>query len=313
MPVMKAVRMHEYGRSSVLHYEDVPQPEPKTGEILVRVHATGVNPIDWKVREGHLKEMLHNALPLIPGWDFSGEVAACGPGADLWQIGAEVYGRPDPARDGTYAEYAVMREFEVARKPQSVDHLHAAGLALAGLTAWQALFEVAGLVAGQTILIHGAAGGVGSFAVQLAKWKGAKVIGTASEEHLDYLTELGADETIDYKHHAFDQEVRYIDAVLDTVGGETLARSWKVLRPGGIIVSTVGKPSPAEAEAHGVRAEGIFAQTKAGQLDELARLVDAGVLHINVETVLPLAEAYRAQELSQEGHTHGKIILQVTQ
>lgn len=309
---MQAVRLHAYGGPEVLRYETAPRPEPQHGEVLVRVHAAGVNPIDWKVRAGKLQQTLAHTLPLIPGWDFSGEVVETGPGADLWQPGDAVFGRPDPARDGTYAEYAVVRESELARKPRSLDHIHCAGLALAGLTAWQALFEAAGLCAGQRLLIHGAAGGVGSFAVQLAKWKGAQVIGTASPDHQQYLRELGADETLDYTATAFDQQLRNLDAVLDTVGGSTLHRSWKVLRPGGVLVSLVEQPSSADAAEHGVQGKHIFAETKAGQLHELAELVDAGKLKVEVEIVLPLAEALRAQVISQAGHTHGKIVLQVT-
>jgi NADPH:quinone reductase-like Zn-dependent oxidoreductase len=277
----------------------------------VQIHAAGVNPIDWKVRAGYLQAVQPHSLPLILGWDFSGLVVANGPDADLWQPGDEVFGRPDMARDGTYAEYAVMRESEVARKPQKLDHLHSAGLALAGLTAWQALFEAAGLCAGQTILIHGAAGGVGSFAVQLAKWKGAHVIGTASADHLDYLRELGADETIDYEATDFDSQLRYVDAVLDTVGGQTLHRSWKVIRPGGVLVSLVEQPAPADAAEHGIRGLHILAQTKAGQLHELAELADSGKLRVEIDTALPLAEALRAHIISEARHTRGKIILKV--
>ena len=308
---MKAIRFHEYGSPDVLKYEDIPVPVPARGEILVRVYASGVNPIDWKIREGKLQGQMHHSLPLTPGWDFSGVVEACGPDADLWQPGDEVFGRPDPARDGTYAEYCVMRESEVALRPTQLDHIHCAGLALTGLTAWQALFEVAGLVAGQSILIHGGAGGVGTFAIQLAKWKGARVIATGSAEHQDYMRELGADETIDYQATPFDEKLRDLDVVLDTVGGDTLHRSWKVLRPGGIIVSLVEKPSAADASEHGVRGEHIFAQTKAGQLRELAKLADDGHLKVIVETVLPLAEALRAHVMSESRHAKGKLILQV--
>jgi NADPH:quinone reductase-like Zn-dependent oxidoreductase len=308
---MKAVRFHEYGGPDVLQYEDAPRPEPHRGEVLVRVHAAGVNPLDWKVREGHLRSALNHSLPLVPGWDFSGVVEAAGPEADLWQPGDAVFGRPDTGRDGAYAEYIVVRESEVARKPEGLDHLHAAGLSLAGLTAWQALFETAGLCPGQSLLIHGGAGGVGSFAVQLAKWKGAQVIATASAKHLEYLRGLGADEALDYETTAFEDKLRNLDVVLDLVGGDALHRSWKVLRPGGIIVSTVEQPSAADAAAHGVKGTLMRVTTKAGQLHELAELAVAGQLKINIETVLPLKEALRAQIISQQHHVSGKIILQV--
>ncbi|HUL12015.1 MAG TPA: NADP-dependent oxidoreductase [Methylococcaceae bacterium] len=311
MNTMKAVRIHAYGGPEVLRYEEVLRPEPGPGEVLIRVHAAGVNPVDWKIREGYLKQMLHHSLPLIPGWDVSGVVAAMGPGAVRLKAGDEVYSRPDIARDGAYAEYIVVGETEVALKPKTIDHVHAAAIPLAALTAWQSLFDAAGLGAGQKVLIHAAAGGVGSFAVQLAKWKGAQVIGTASKGNHDFVRNLGADEAIDYQTTRFEDMVRDVDVVFDTIAGETQKRSWKVLKKGGILVSILGQPSAEEAAAHGVRQASVFVQPSAMQLDEIAKLVDSGKLRPIVETVLPLAEARRAQELSQTGHTRGKIVLRV--
>ncbi len=311
MQTMKAVRIHEYGSPDVLKYEEAPRPKPGPGEVLIRVHAAGVNPVDWKVRAGYFKQMIQYSLPFIPGWDVSGVVEATGPGVARLKDGDEVYSRPDISRDGTYAEYVVVKESEVARKPQSLDHIHSAGIPLAALTAWQALFDAAGLRAGQKALIHAAAGGVGSYAVQLAKWKGALVIGTASGRNQKFLRELGADETIDYQKTRFEDVVRGVDVVLDTLGGDTQKRSWKVLKKGGILVSVVGPPSAEEATAHGVRQAATFTQPSAAQLTELAKLVDSGKVKSYVETVLPLAEARRAHELSQTGHTRGKIVLRV--
>ena len=311
LATMKAVRIHDYGGPEVLRHEDAPQPEPAAGEVLVRVHAAAVNPIDWKVRAGYLKSMIRYPLPMIPGWDFSGVVEAAGNGVTEWKKGDEVYGRPDLGRDGAYGEYIAVRAPEIANKPKSLDHIHAAAIPLAGLTAWQAIFNVGGLSAGQKILIHAASGGVGSFAVQLAKWKGAYVIGTASARNHDFLRQLGADETIDYQSARFEDAVRDVDVVLDSLAGETRTRSWQVLKKGGILVSILGPPSAEEATRYGVRAGSLLVQPNAAELRELAALADSGKLRTIVETVLPLKEAARAQEINQTLHTRGKIVLQV--
>jgi len=311
MATMKAVRIHEYGGPEVLRYEEAPRPLAGAGEVLIRVHAAGVNPVDWKVRAGFAKDRLKYKMPFIPGWDLSGVVEAAGPGVLRLKVGDEVYSRPDIARDGSYAEYIVVKETEVARKPQSVDHVHAAAVPLAALTAWQALFDGAKLAAGQTVLIHGAAGGVGSFAVQLAKIKGARVIGTASKKNHEYLRSLGADETIDYNTTKFEDGVHNVDVVLDTITGETADRSYPVIKKGGVYVSILIPPSQDKAAAHGVRAVHTFVQANAEQLSEIAKLVDSGKLKITIEKVFPLAEARAAQELSAQGHTRGKIVLRV--
>ncbi len=267
--------------------------------------------MDWKIREGYLKGRVDHSLPLVLGWDLSGVVEATGPGVTRLKAGDEVYSRPDITRDGAYAEYIVVRETEVALKTKSIDHIQAAAIPLAALTAWQSLFDAAGLSAGQTVLIHAAAGGVGSFAVQLTNWKGAHVIGTASKRNQDFVRNLGADETIDYQTTRFEDLVHDVDVVFDTIGGDTQKRSWKVLKQGGILVSIVGPPSAETAAAHGVRQVPVFVQPNATQLAEIANLVDSGKLRSVVETVLPLSEARRAHELSQAGHTRGKIVLRV--
>jgi NADPH:quinone reductase-like Zn-dependent oxidoreductase len=311
MTTMKAVRMHEYGGPEVLKYEDAPRPEAADGEVLVRVHAAAVNPVDWKIRAGQAKGFLNYSLPLILGWDLSGVVESVGSGAADWKAGDEVYSRPDISRNGSYAEYIVVKAAELGRKPQSIDHVNAAAIPLAGLTAWQVLFDAAGLTAGQRILIHAAAGGVGTFAVQLAKWKGAYVIGTASARNHAFLRELGADETIDYNQTPFETAVHDVDVVLDAMAGETRQRSWQVLKKGGILVSILGPPSAEEAAAHGVRQAGVFVQPNRAQLEEMAKLVDAGKLRPIVEEVLPLREAARAHEKNQTLHTRGKLVLRV--
>jgi NADPH:quinone reductase-like Zn-dependent oxidoreductase len=314
---MKAVRIHAYGGPEVLRYEDAPVPEPREGDVLVRVHAAGVNPVDWKVRQGYLASMIAYPLPLIPGWDVAGVVERLGPGAQGFSPGDEVFARPDLGRDGAYAEYVAVRASELARKPRTLDFVHAAAVPLAALTAWQALFEApapfvsAAVKKGQTVLVHAGAGGVGTFAIQLARWRGARVVTTASARNAQLVRELGADEVVDYGTTRFEDVVKGVDAVFDTVGGETQQRSWKVLRPGGVQVSIVGPPSEEDAKAHGARAAYVFVQPDAGQLAELARLIDAGTVKPIVSEVLPLAEARRAQELSQSGHARGKIVLRV--
>jgi len=311
MRTMKAVCIYSYGGPGVLVYEDAPRPLPSDGEVLVRVHAAGVNPVDWKIREGHLKDMLHHTFPLVLGWDVSGVVEALGANVSRLRVGDEVFSRPDISRDGAYADFIVIRESEVARKPESIDHIHAAALPLAGLTAWQTLFDAGGLTPGQRVLIHAAAGGVGSLAVQLAKWKGAHVIGTASERNHDFLRKLGVDQFVDYERERFEDAVQPVDVVLDTMGGDTQERSWKVLKRGGILVSIVSSPSAEAAAALGVRQAFVFIKPDAAQLAEIAKLADAGKLKAIVETILPLSDATRGQELSERGHTRGKIVLRV--
>ena len=308
---MKAVRIHNYGGLDVLRYEDAPRPRPGAGEVLIRIHAAGVNPVDWKVREGYLQELLPYSLPFIPGWDVSGVVQATGPEAGRLKERDEVYGMPDISRDGAYAEYLVARESEIALKPKSLHHTHAAGVPMGALTAWQALFEAGQLRAGQRVLIHAGTGGVGHFAVQLAKWKGAHVLATASTTNQQLLRDLGADEPIDYTTQRFEDVVQDVDLVLDTMGGETQERSWKTLKKGGILVALTGPPSAEAAQAHGVRATFHSSHPSAAQLAEIAALIDSGKLKPLIDRIVPLSEARHAQELSQSGHTRGKIVLRV--
>lgn len=308
METMKAVRIHKFGGPEVLKYEEVPRSEPGIGEVVIRVHAAGVNPIDWKIREGHIPDL---PLPLILGWDFSGVIESAGSDVTAFKAGDEVYSAPDRSHIGSYAEYYAVPESQLAYKPKSVDHVQAAAVPLAALTAWQALFDKADLTAGQTALIHGAAGGVGHFAVQFAKWKGAKVIGTAAGEDAKSLRELGADEVIDYQKQRFEDEAHDIDVVLDLIGGETQQRSWKVLKKGGVLVSTLGISSPEAAAEYGVRGEAVYRRADADQLKQIAELIDSSHVNPVVQTVLPLAEARRAHELLQAGHVRGKIVLRV--
>ena len=314
---MKAVRIHEYGGPEVLRYEDAPRPSMDDGDVLVRVHAAAINPVDWKIREGLMRANLHYRLPLILGWDVSGVVDAVGPGANGLAVGDEVFARPDIARDGAYAEFMTVRAVELSRKPTSLDHVHAAAVPLAALTAWQALvcapapYTSASVQKGQTVLVHGAAGGVGSFAVQIANLRGAHVIATTSVKNMDFVRDLGADEVINYTSVRFEDVVHDVDAVLDTVGGDTQDRSWSVLAPGGVLVSIVKPPPEEMARKYGVRAGFLFLQPLASQLDEIARAIDAGQIRPIVSEVLPLSDARKGHELSQAGHVRGKIVLRV--
>src|SRR5437899_2000898 len=254
---MKAIQIHNYGGPEVLNYEDAPRPQPGEGEVLIRVHATSVNPIDWKVREGYMQDVWPHKFPLILGWDFSGVVEELGPSpaaAGRFKIDDEVYSLPDPTRNGAYADYIVVRESELALKPKSLHHPRAAAVPLAALTAWQSLFDIAQLQPGQRVLIHAGSGGVGHFAVQLAKWKGAYVFATASTKNQDLLRKLGVDEPIDYTQQRFEEIARKIDIVLDTLCDETQERAWSVWKKGGDLVSLVQPQSEEKAKELGVRA-----------------------------------------------------------
>src|SRR6478672_5446365 len=306
--IMKAIRIHQYGGPEVLAQVEMQRPAPGANEVLIKVHAASVNPVDWKMRTGYMKDFLPLALPATLGSDVSGTVEGVGPGATRFKRGDEVYASLG-LEGGGYAEYAVAKEPIVAGKPSTLDHVHAAAVPVAGLTAWQALFEVAQLRAGQKVLIHGAAGGVGNFAVQFGKAKGAYVIGTASSKNQAFLGELGVDKAVDYQKTRFEDAVRDVDVVLDTVGGETQERSFKVLKKGGILVSLVQPPSQESATKYGVRALFYGGHASSSDLAQIAKLIDDGKVKPVVETVLPLADARRAHELSQSGHARGKIVL----
>ncbi len=311
MVTMKAVRIHSYGGPEVLAYEDVPLPIAGAGEVLIRVHATTVNPFDCAVRAGYMQSYLKHTLPLILGTDVSGVVEAIGAGVTGFSKGEEVYARAGVFRDGANAGYVVASASEVAAKPPSLDHLHAAALPHVTLTAWQALIEMAQVGEGQTVLIHGAAGGVGHIAVQLAHWRGARVIGTASV-NLSLLHELHVEEAIDYSKTRFESVARKVDVVLDTVGGDVQERSFAVLKPGGWLLSTIQPPSEETAKANGVRAQLVASTPPIGPtLAKVAKIVASGQIRPVVSTVLPLSEVRKAHVIIEGKHARGKIVLKV--
>ena len=310
---MKAVRIRAYGDPTALVYEDAPDPQPAPDDVLIRVVASSVNPVDWKIRQGHLRQMLSYSMPMIPGWDVSGVAQAIGKGVTRFEVGDSVFSRPDITRDGTYAEFIAVRAAEVAHKPATISHVDAATLPLAGITAWEALIDVAKVAAGQRVLIHAAAGGVGSLAVQLAKSRGAYVIGTASKGNRALVESLGADEFIDYRAERLDSATRNIDVVFDTIGGATQEASWAVMAPGGILVSVVSEPPKQRAASMGLRSAFIFIQPNAPALTQLAQLVDAGKLRSVVGAEFALKDIRQAHALSETGHAVGKIALYVGQ
>lgn len=318
---MKAIRFHDYGTPEVLRYEEAPIPVPAPHEVRVRVHAAGVNPADRQIRAG-LRFRLEKPFAFIPGCEVSGVVDSCGDAVTDLVPGDAVFAMIGTLGGG-YAEAVVAAADHVAPKPAALTHEQAAALPVAGLTAWDALVAAGDVRAGQTVLIHAAAGGVGHIAVQLAKWRGAQVIGTASAENEGFLRELGADAVIDYRTTAFDSGLRGVDLVVDLIprdvdeasdalARETMARSWAVLKDGGLQVSICAKPVPGPADRRrGLR--GAYARAKPGRngLAAIAALVEAGHLRPAVGRILNLRQARQAHELIQSGHTRGKIVLRL--
>jgi NADPH:quinone reductase-like Zn-dependent oxidoreductase len=306
---MKSVVAHEYGAPEVLKFEEVPRPEPNGDEALVRVIASSVNPADPLTLSGKYAKEFGTHLPLIPGYDVAGVVEKTGANVTKLKVGDAVYGYP--TFGGSWADYVTVKQWEVAAKPRSLNFVEAAAVPMGALTAWQALVDVAKLQPGQMVLIHGGSGGVGSFAIQIAKARGARVIATASTANQDLLKQLGADVAVDYTTTKFEDVAKDVDAVLDPVGKETLARSYDVVKKGGIIMSLVARPDPAELEKRGIRGAGISVHPDAEDLAEIAQLIDAGKIKPIVTRVLPLSEAIAAQQQAATHHTRGKVVLRV--
>jgi NADPH:quinone reductase-like Zn-dependent oxidoreductase len=298
---MRAVQLSETGGPEVLRIEELPTPEPADGEVLIRVRAASINPIDWKIRRG----ISTKELPAVLGNDISGTIERSR--ADGFAEGEDVFGF---APSGGYAEFAVAPAAAIAKKPAGVSHDQAAAIPVAGLTAWQALFDRGGLQSGQTLLVAGAAGGVGHLAVQFGKHAGARVIGTGSARNREFVLSLGADEYVDYTSEDVGEVVEDADVVFDTVGGETTSTLVPCLREGGTIVVIAGAPPEAEAAERGARAELLIMSPSAEQLAKIAELVAAGEVKVEIAGTFSLSQVAQAHELSEAGHTRGKLILQ---
>jgi NADPH:quinone reductase-like Zn-dependent oxidoreductase len=306
---MKAVRLHRFGGPEALSLDDIERPNPDAGEALVRVHAASVNPVDFKIRQGHFPVVKAEDLPVVLGRDIAGVVELCGPGV-ICKAGDEVYAMPGMDQ-GAYAEYVVVKGGEFAIKPANLNFIEAAAVPLAGLTAWQGLFDEGDLKEGQRALIHGGAGGVGHLAIQFAKAKGAWVATTVSAADIDFARSLGADQVIDYKAQRFEDEVDKVDLVFDLVAGETQNRSWAVIKEGGALVSTLQKPDEALARLHNVRGQVTMTKPNASELTEIARLIEEGSVRPRVQRTFPLAEAAAAQQALEKERPRGKIVLEV--
>jgi NADPH:quinone reductase-like Zn-dependent oxidoreductase len=308
-PMMKAAIVRQYGGPEVLKIEEVARPEPKENEVLVRVIAASVNAIDAAIREGTYAREFGTTLPLIPGYDVAGIVEKKGAKITRLKVGDAVYGYL--LWGGGYAEYAVANEGEAAIKPKSLTYIETAAVPLVALTAWNALIDAAKLRAGQTVLIHGGSGGVGSMAIQIAKARGARVIATASTPNQDLLKQLGADVAIDYTTTKFEDVAKDVDVVLDSVGKDTLARSYGVVKKGGFIATLVARLDQAELDKYGIRGASIAVRPNASELAEITKLIEAKKIKPVISQVLPLTEAVNAQQQAATHHTRGKIVLKI--
>jgi NADPH:quinone reductase-like Zn-dependent oxidoreductase len=306
---MQAVRIQRFGGPEVFKIEDVPTPEPGPGQVLIQVHAASVNPVDYKLARGGSKSS--DATPPLPaGRDVAGMVERCGPGVTDFQPGDPVMALLDPG-EGGFAEQVATKASNCAPKPNSLEDKEAAAVPLAGTTAWQGLFDQGGLKQGQSVLIHGGAGGVGHLAVQFAKAKGAKVFATCAKEDKSFVERLGADEAIAYDTERFEDRVKDVDVVFDLVGGETQDRSWSVLKAGGVLVSTVKEPPQDKAAAKNAQGKHFYARSNGKELAEMGRLIDEGEVEPIIDRVFALDDASEAERLLEEGHIRGKIVLAV--
>ena len=310
-PTMKAIVVHEYGGPEVLKYQDAPRPAPKEDQVLVRVIAAGVNPVDDASRSEKYAKFFGITLPFTPGYDIAGIVEKTGGKITKFKTGDSVYAYLSLTKGGGYAEYAAASEAEAAAKPKSISFVEAAGVPVVALTAWQALIDKAKLSAGQTVLIHGGSGGVGTFAIQIAKARGAKVIATASTANQDLLKQLGADVAIDYTKAKFEDVAKNVDVVLDSVGKDTLARSYGVVKKGGFIVTLVARIDQAELDKHGIRGASLGVEPDSNELTEIGKLIDEKKIKVIISQTFPLADAVKAQKQIATGHTRGKIVLKV--
>ncbi len=305
----QVIRVYKYGGPEELKLEQRPRPEPQAGEVLLHVYAAGVNPIDWKIRQGLMQNFAPVTFPYVPGVEVAGVVEGVGPGVTALKVGQAVFG---PSTKGAYAEYITESAEALALKPESLSFVEAATVPVGASTAWRTLFDDGGLMAGQRVLIQGAAGGVGQFAVQLAKRKGAQVIGTASTTNLAFVSSLGADHVVDYTTTPVESVVQGVDLALDYVGEKTLRSSLAALKPGGTLISIAGPPPQEEAQARGIRAT-MTSGAASAPLETFARMVNEGYLKVSAGKIFPLSEVQQAHEYSQSGHGHGRIVLQIVE
>src|SRR6478672_3956046 len=310
-PTMKAIVAHQWGGPEVLKVEDVPLSQPKENEILIKSFAAGVNSFDGTLLSGKYAKVFGTQLPWIPGYDVAGTVEKVGGKVSKFKVGDPVYAFISIPKGGGYAEYALAKQNQVALKPATISFAEAAGVPSVALTAWQALVDKANIQSGQTVLIHGASGGVGLFAIPIAKIRGAKVFATASTANQDFLKELGADTAIDYKTQKFEEIAKGVDVVVDGVGGETLKRSYPIVKKGGILVGLVGRVDQAELDKYGIRGVSLEAEYNGDELAEIGKLIDAKKVKVVVSEIFPLAEAAKALAKADTGHARGKIVLKV--
>jgi NADPH:quinone reductase-like Zn-dependent oxidoreductase len=308
---MKAIIAHEYGGPEVLKLEDVPVPTPKDNEVLIKVFAAGVNSFDGALRSGKYAKMVGTQLPWHPGYDVAGTVEKIGGKVTKFKVGDAVFAFISIRNGGGYAEYAIAKETDAALKPVAISFVEAAGVPSVALTAWQALVDKANVQSGQTVLIHGASGGVGMFAIQIAKLRGAKVFATASTANQDFLKQLGADVAIDYKTQKFEDVAKDVDVVIDGVGGETLTRSYPIVKKGGIVVTLTGPSDQAQLAKYGIRGAAVDVENNGDELGQIGKLIDEKKIKVVVSETFPLADASKAQAKADTGHARGKIVLKV--
>lgn len=306
--IFQSIRVHNYGGPEQLQLEQIQHPDLQTGEVLVRVHAAGVNPIDWKIRQGMMKDFMPTQFPYTPGVDIAGVIAEIGPGDTEFQIGQAVYGQ---STQGAYSEYSIASVKALALKPRTLSFDEAAAIPVGATTAWQGLFDYAKLEAGQQVLIQGGAGGVGLFAVQFTRWKGAHVQAIASRSNVDFVRSLGAEKVIDYTATSVADAAHDVDMVYDTVGGAALDSSIQVLKEGGTLISIAGLPDEQKVKEKNIRVVSFSAQVNSKLLETFAQLIDEGKIKVIIAKIFPLSQAKQAHELSQSGHGRGRIVLHI--
>jgi NADPH:quinone reductase-like Zn-dependent oxidoreductase len=311
---MRAAMVTRYGGAHNLVIGDAPRPVPGANDVLIEVHAAGVNPVDWKINDGLMQAFLSYPLPFIPGQEVAGVVVECGAEARRFRVGDRVYARLEIERPGGFAEFVCANEDVVARMPAPLSFVNAAGVPLVALTAWQALVDVAGVKPGSRVLIHAGSGGVGSWGIQIAKARGAFVATTTSARNVALVSRLGADQAIDYESQRFEQQVADVDTVLDTMGGEILTRSLAVLRPGGVLVTITGpagQPDLELASQRSVRLESLFMRPRLRQLEQVTELIESGTAHPLTDRAFPLAQLAEALDYVRSHHARGKVVIKV--